>query len=410
MAYKKRKSNKSIIAIGFLAFMVLLLGVYFQPFSVVDLRQDTIYQPEFSRIKCAVIENDHIAQYDMLDRINEDKWATEYCGRGDHEVYTKQCDLALIRGSNSWVNIADIYKCPYDSTFEECTQKQYELTGVAGRLIFSTDEKIVMKPLTSWFGLGKLKQNEIVYQKISNRYGLESISGNNFLVRENSGCNVENIGSKQTIFKTDADAISPNGILLYDQVIQYVSGSYPVVSKNIIQYKGEVVWTIGNSEACRLTQDVNGVRFVNMMDCFRANDLICNPALPYCSDDGTEIINIDSTGGNDGGKTCNQLYGNFVNTFVPNPSNSNEVCQYSCGNDGKLNQDSCKRIPVCGENEMLNTDYVCVTSVVPPIKNDKTDFADPTLIFIILGFVLVILTMVVVKMKQGRNGNGGVSF
>lgn len=408
MAYKKKKNTKTIIAMGFLAVIVLILGVYLQTLSVVDLKRDTIYQPEFSRIKCAVIENDHVVNYDLVNRLDSNGWATEYCGRGDHEVYTKQCDLTLTRGSR-WLNYVELYQCPYDNTFDECKQKENSITGTEGRVIFTKDEKIIMKPISGFLGLGKLKAGDITYQKISNRYGLESISGNNFLVRENSGCNVANIGSKQTILKTDANAISPSGILNFDQVIQYVSGSYPVVSKNIIQYNGEVVWTVGNGEVCRLTQDVDGIRFVNMLDCFPAQEIICNPALPYCSDDGTQIINIDSTGGDDGGKTCNELYGNFVNTYVPNPSNHNEVCLYSCGNDGKLNQDSCKKIPVCKDNEMLNTDYVCVTSVVPPIDDGTNDLANPTLIFIVLGFVLIILIMVIIKMKQSKS-NGGVNF
>ena len=199
-----------------------------------------------------------------------------------------------------------------------------------------------------------------------------------------------------TFFQEEQNAKAPNGILAFNQEMNYISSSQPAISKNVINYNGKQVWTIGNQQYCEIKKDEFGYRFVDISDCSTAKDIICNPALPYCSDDGTEIINIDSSGGSNNGKTCNELYGSFTNQFVPNPENPNQVCKVSCDGN-KLIRSSCKAIPSCDKG-ILNTDYVCVSAIVPQGTSEDEDS------YLFLGMIVAGLVLAGLSRKNALGG------
>ncbi len=231
---------------------------------------------------------------------------------------------------------------------------------------------------------------------MANWYGLKSIDSNNYLSKEVT-CDVSRIQEQgYTFLQDDAEDAAPNGILPFNQIMNYVSAVSPAVSKNVILYEGDVVYTIGNKVAYPVEQDPDGVRFVNLNKPISAPDLICNPALPYCSDDGTEIMDLD-TSDDENAKTCNELYGSFVNQYIPNPDNSDIVCKFVCV-DGKLESTDCKNIPDCEEG-IFNEKYECVVADVE--DEDDGAILTPEILYIIGFFLIVIMIMIVIKIRKG---------
>lgn len=404
---KRKKSGYENFAIALL--LLALAGVlYFgstQLFSVgLDLQSDTVYLPVFTNTECAVIEPDYTETYDWNARQNGDGWITEFCSRNDHEVYTNRCELELQREDQGTFTsspyITDMYVCPIGTEFSERNQECSRINGAFGTFSFDSDEFIIARARDS-FGFGEVEPNEIKIKKVANWYGLKTIDSNNFLSKEVT-CDVGRIQEKGfTFLNSDAQEKAPSGVLEFNQVMNYVSAVSPAVSKNVIQYEGRVVWTTGNEVAYPVETDPDGVKFVNLKDPISAPDLICNPALPYCSDDGTELINIDSSGGEDGGKTCNEIYGGFTDQYIPNPNNPNKVCKTRCGSDGVLEPYACKTIPEC-ETGTLDENYECVTANVP---QDGEGFEINSGVVLIIGvFMVLALLLIAVKLRQSKRG------
>lgn len=404
---KKNSSSKKfytyVYLIGIIMLVVGSIGTYYiffgansQSFSITSLSANTVYIPVFSNTECTVIAPDYTETYDWADRQNSEGWITEYCSRNDHEVYTNKCELELVREEggffSSSAEVTDLYVCPVGTSFGDKDTKCSKKNGVFGTFSFTNKELIFARARDS-FGFGEVEENEIQIKKVANWYGLKSIDSNNYLAKEVT-CDVSRIKNKGfTFLKEELNEKAPSGILEFNSVMNYISASRPTISKNVIEYKGKEVWTIGNQEYCNIKQDDDGIRFVDITDCKTANDLICNPALSYCSDDATTIINIDSTGTE--GKTCNELYGGFANQYVPNAENPKEVCKTSCVDD-KLEKNSCKAIPECDEG-ILNSEYVCVTADVSQDQAEEPKNYLP-LVLLIVGLIIIGL----VKYRGGK--------
>jgi len=395
---KKSKSMRVLFLILFLSGLVLLFGSIVpsynlltsgstQSFSLTSLSSSTVYIPVFSNTECTVIANDYTETSDWAKKQDQNGWITEYCSRNNHEVYTNRCELEFIRESggifSSSAQITDFYVCPVGTSWSDRDTKCSRKNGVAGAISFS-NEQFVFARARDNLGFGEVDAGEIQIKKVADWYGLKSIDSNNYLSKEVT-CDVSRIKEKGfTFLKEEIDKKAPSGILEFNAVMNYISSSRPAISKNIIQYNGKQVWTIGNQEYCNVKQDDDGIRFVDITDCKTATDLICNPALSYCSDDGTQLINIDSTGEN--GKTCNELYGGFANQYVPNPDNLKQVCKTRCV-DGKLERTSCKFIPECNDG-ILNNEYVCVNANVPQDGPQEDTSYLP--LFILAGSIILV--------------------
>jgi len=401
---KKKTKTTTILGFGLLAVLLLVVGFYSQTFSAIDLQRDTVYIPVFTNTECGVVVPDHEVAYDYADKQDNNGWASFYCSYKDHDVYTNRCVMELEASDGAFLGsyITEIYKCPVGTAWEDRKDDCVDIR-VGGSISYDPDQFLLLKAKEG-LGFGTVDEGDITITVVSNWYGLKSIDSNNFLSKEYT-CDISRLQEAGfTLLKEERDAVAPEGTLAFNGVINYISAQRPSVSKNIIQYEGNIVWTIGNGEVCPVKQDINGIRFVDVSDCSTATEIICNPALPFCSDDGTEVINIDTTGGTAGGKSCSEIYGSFVNTYVPTANDPTVVCQYECA-DGNLKPDSCKKIPSCSEGT-LNDEYVCVTANVPQGDDDSSPL-DPTLVFIVLGFIVVVLVMVAVKVKKDGNGKSG---
>lgn len=406
-----RKSNKptknTIIAVTFLVAIILTLvgaiGTYMsvvdnqQMFSIagsgggLNLQQNVVYMPQFTTTQCTVIKNDHTIEYDWANRQDSNGWITQYCGRNNHDVYTNRCQFEITRTASSSFTpnayLRSFYICPIGTNFEDRNSQCRSLDGSAGAISFTRDE-FVLSQAKNNLGLRNVREGELKFKIVANWFGLRTIDSSNFLSQQVT-CDVSRIQQRGfTFLKDEKEDKAPTGILGFDQFMNYVSGVSPAISKNVIQYRGNEVWTNGNQQYCNIKEDINGVRFVDVTDCNSAPSLICNPATPFCSDDGTEFINIDSTGGSTGGKTCNELYGSFVNQYVPNSQDPRQVCKASCGSDGKLELNQCKTIPNCQNGQILNSNYECVGANVENYEDVESD----SFLFIVMfmtGIVLV---------------------
>lgn len=393
----KKRNRAGVLLIGLFAVILMGVVVYNQAFSVGDLSSDVVYTPVFSHTECAVIASGYTETYDWYERDDDNGWITEYCSRNDHEVYTDKCDLRFNRADQGFftlkAEIKTVYVCPLSVSFSKKNSDDCrKIDGALGAISFSRDE-VVYAQATDL--IGGVDKDEIQIKKVADWYGLRNVDSNNYLSKGVT-CDVSRIKDRGfTFLKEEKEKKAPSGVLPFNSVMNYISAQSPTISKNIISYKGEAVWTVGAGEVCNLAYDDNGIKFVNLQDCYSAPDVICNPALPYCSDDGTSLTSIDASD-----KSCDEVYGSFLNDYIPAAKDPTTVCQYTCSG-GVLKPVSCKKIPECKVG-VLNDDYECVTANVP---RDVAGFGvDPTLLFILLGFVVVILLMIVVRIMRDKGG------
>jgi hypothetical protein len=400
MKGKKSFLGTATLLIGLLILALLTLVSTSFNVTNVDLSRSTVYLPVFTNTECGVIDNAHVVNYDFAEEQNSDGWVEQYCSADNHNVYTDRCEIELFAKDNVFYGsyVTDLYKCPKNTDFSDRNTDCEELTKVAGGISFTRDEKLFIRARDN-FGFGKVEKGDLEYNIVADWYGLKTIDSNNFLSKDVT-CDVSRlVDSGFPILQKEADEKAPNGVLEFEQVINYVSAFSPAISKNVILYNGLVVWTVGNGVVYPVEGDTNNYRFVNIKNPITAPDIICNPALPFCSDDGKEIINLDSTGGTDGGKSCEDLYGSFLNQYIPNPNNVNQVCQTTCGSDGILKATNCKNIPNCPTGT-LNANYECVDANVP--QEGKPFTVSAELLYIIGFFIIAILVMVIIKQRVDR--------
>ena len=366
-----------------------------------DLSSNKVYTPVYTNTKCAVIKHDYTETYDWAKRSDSGGWITEYCSRNNHEVNAKKCSLEVqgIDGGtwSSQAQITELYVCPIGTTFNEKESKCDKLYGQLGTFSFTKDQFIIARA-RDFGGYGEVETGELVIKKVANWYGLTTIDSNNYLSHQET-CDVSRIKDKGfTFLSKDKEESAPTGVLGFDMTMNYISAVTPTISKNIIQYNGKQVWTIGNQQYCNIKTDDEEIRFVDVTDCKTATKLICNPALPFCSDDGLKIINIDATGSN--GKSCNELYGNFLGQFVPKATDPKQICVSEC-QGGKLVQTSCKAIPKC-DIGTLNSKYECVTADVYQDKGDEKEDYFPLIAF---GSLMLLLLILFAKSQMKKGGN-----
>jgi hypothetical protein len=390
--------------IGVLALIVVFGIVTTNQFSIGDLSKNQVYLPVFSNTECGVISSNHLVEYDFAQK-DQNKWASFYCSRNDHDVYTNRCNIEFRANDGSFIGegsyINEVHLCPIGATFEEKEERCSQIHRVAGGISYESDEYMLVKA-TDRFGFGNLEEGDVTVRVLADWYGLRSIDSNNYLSKEVT-CDISRItGAGYTLFKSEKEDKAPSGILPFNQVINYVSAVSPAVSKNVITYKGQTVYTTGNQVAYPVVEDVSGNKFVDLLDPIVAKEIVCNPALPFCSDDGTQFINLDGTDDDGNGKSCNELYGSFLNQYVPNPEDSSEVCKSRCNDDGELERRSCKDIPTCSDGQTLNSKYECVGANVP-VDNGSIP-ADKVILYIAIGVVAIALIMIVVRIAKDKKG------
>ena len=372
----KKKSKISLSLIIFLLGLIFVVGggigtysvISNQPLSATSLNLDTntVYEPRFTSLQCGVIEPDFSIDYDLSKRVDSNGWTKEYCSLGDHNVYTNRCELEIYRFSEKTVfsiasQVDQIFVCPINAKFENRLSECEKLASNKGTISYNPNQYILIHAYEPGFGV--IEEGELLLRKVADRYGLIIEGSNNYLMNEDS-CDISRIiETGYTYLTKDAEFKAPNGVLLFNQEMNYVSESSPTISKRVIIYEGKLVWTQGNREYCNIAKDVNGIRFVNLLDCKFAEDLICDPGSPLCSDDGTSFTDFGASG-----KTCNELFGSFLGQETPNPEDISEICKTRCGVDNELELYSCRDIPKCDANEVLSTNYKCVTVSVPDVE------------------------------------------
>jgi hypothetical protein len=393
-------NKKNVITglwIGLFALVILSILLFKSPFAVSSLSTSTVYTPTFTNVQCAVVESNHIWSRDYASLQDSNGWATLYCSNGNMDVYTNQCALSLTTSTKIPTNVNSLYICPIGTSFADKDKKcNPPLTGAVGVIYYKPNQIILINMDAKFLGFigGNLKTGEVTVNIASDWYGLRTVDSNNFLTTERT-CNINNLRSTGTWLSSE-NSKAPSGILPFNAVINYISGQTPTISKNVITYNNQKVWTIGNRIAYPIATDDNGIRFVNLLNPLIAPDLICNPATPYCADDGKSFINIDTTAPTGSGKTCNELYGSFLNSYVPKSTNPSQICTMTCSN-GALTYDQCKSIPTCNSGQTLNVNYDCVG-----IVNNKVSNIDLFPFYIAIGFLIGLILILIVAISKRR--------
>lgn len=404
-----KKTFGKKIMFAFLLSLAVLLTIYGAVGSVASFNGQPlsldigtqIFVPQFSSISCEKTDKPvDPLKFSIADGQN---YLDVPCSASPDHVYTNKCEVSL--QTPSWWFGADYYVCPASETDVTKCQKIGGVTNQAsvapGLTEITRDQVLRVRNIhVGLFGLGGIKAGDLVAFSRRDEYGLVN-NNEGFLVKENS-CDLKDIfiGQNTDVLTSALDKASSDGRVIgttlgFGQVINYVSSFGGKVSSLNIIDNGQF-YSIGNGVKYPIVVGSSGNKYVDLTNPTLDSTLICNPALPYCSNDGRKIN--EDFGAQ---KVCNPAT-DLIPGFVPSSSASNTVCQRTCSTAGQWVESGCKSIPKCTPDKpVLDSDYNCVAGT---FRTSTSSSGSPDFIpLFALGFGLA-ATFAIAKNKDKLRG------
>jgi hypothetical protein len=286
---------------------------------------------------------------------------------------------------------------PYTGDYRETAATPYNLGGLLGaedvqnEVVLSnvwTDRNIrrngnptAVRVTDERPGDVPLNDGEIVFKVRYQRYDLKASGGGTPLTISQGSCNVANIqslvqweeqGDLQQVADVTTERIE-NGQLPFGQAISVVTASTPVRDqKNAVDTTGDSVpdkyiISICSADSRDPTCDGQtgatyypikegneGVLYTDTRTTEFDASIVCHPASPVCSDDGTAFVDTQD-------KTVSALSGDVDGAV---PTGTGEACYYDAGE-----QTECFDIPSCPGEQVLDQNYQCTAPggrIAPP--------------------------------------------
>ncbi len=423
MARKKNTKSSRFLFLGiFLLGLVMLgygaIGSYnlisssgTQSFSLLG---DAVYEPVFGNLQCAKTDRPTQDLYyypygkgnnikiDVQD-INGNSIRTISsmdieCSRGLDSVYTNQCRVEAKLGTDDWASMRTTdYLCDYNQFNTNVCQK-LNVKGFTDSWTYVTDlsrdQVLKVRDITkTTLGFSReITKGEIVFRIKRDEYGLISLT-NGRLEKANS-CDLQDIlraTSNRDILSKDFSKAKIDGKikgseLEFGQFINYVIGWTQITeSKRIIENKK--FYTFGNGKKYPIITGESGRKYVDLQNPINAPNIICDPALLYCINEGTKI---DIQFGKE--DTCKDGV-DLIDGWLPSTEKNNHVANRVCKN-GNWVEINVKPIPECsGDKPILNSNYECVAGTQKESARDGEDLKENYLPLLILAGSIVLITL-----------------
>lgn len=397
-----RKSNKRLKTFS---IFLLIIGIFVaiigfaqtyslftgQSFSVTD---NTYYIPEFANIACEKTDRNTNDLYLYVYTTKSGIFSSEefkvdiedsqgnlittqndldiYCSAEYDNVYTNEC-LIEVKRSKTQIGSTEYLCDNYFSNIAEC--KEITLgSGVPANTwtkieTISRDKAIAVRDYINGEVLSdEILKGDLVYRSSRDEFGLISLADGR--KEKTNSCDLRDlVRTTSDVLNQDIQTAQKDGTVIgttlqFGQVINYIS-SFKAVSDSNRLIEGNKYYSYGGGVKFPIVKGESGRNFVDLELPIKDSNIICDPGLLYCIEDGTKIdLQYGVT------KECK--FEGEISDWIPSSEKPNYVEKRQCVN-GAYEIIESKPIPTCTGSETINQDYICVQGTVRDVAPPKSD-------------------------------------
>ena len=243
----------------------------------------------------------------------------------------------------------DLSRCTYDNLGVTYADRQGSFKfNDFGQFYFTDNEYVVVQAHDK---LGELESNDLIIDVSAQIYNLESETGYGLASTTVGTCDLNNLGREGSILQAELKELQDKGyangyILGFDRTFNYISGNAGTInSPDIIKRDNIWVYVLKAGTVCPLDESLSGYTYADCSRPITANEIVCVPSSPYCSDDGTQKIAPEDS-------TCS-AFGGTIDGY--NPDGTGKQCLWKCI-DGKNVPYDCINPEECPSGTYFNLD------------------------------------------------------